>query len=267
MAASTYDDALARVLAHEGGYSNHPADPGGPTNFGITIADYRRYVKPRATAADVRAMTLAEAKAIYRSKYWEAMCCDELPAGVDYAIFDYGVNSGTSRAAKVLERIIGSQSADGKLSAAELVLVGGSDAATLIAAICDERLAFLKGLKTWPVFGKGWERRVAEVRAGALAMAKGSRRAKPGPTRRQEEASGKGVVPVNGVAQKASAGAVVLAGTAAVHEAHAAGFSAAGIATLVAGTIVVATALWLFWRWRQQQWQHAPATAPEGLRQ
>ena len=84
MAASTYDEALRRLLVHEGGYSNHPSDPGGPTNFGITIYDYRKYVKPDATAADVRAMKVEDAKAIYRSKYWDVMHCDELPAGVDY---------------------------------------------------------------------------------------------------------------------------------------------------------------------------------------
>ena len=83
MAASSYGEALRRVLAHEGGYTNHPSDPGGPTNFGITIGDYRHYVKPDATAADVRAMRLAQAKAIYRAKYWAALRCDEMPAGVD----------------------------------------------------------------------------------------------------------------------------------------------------------------------------------------
>ena len=81
--------------------------PGGATNFGITIADYRRHVKPNATAADVRAMPVDEAKAIYHARYWMALRCDEFPPGLDYALFDYGVNSGTSRAAKVLQRILG----------------------------------------------------------------------------------------------------------------------------------------------------------------
>src|SRR5690554_4609658 len=105
MAASSYDEALRRLLKHEGGYGHHPSDPGGPTNFGITIHDYRRYVKPDATAADVRAMRIDEAKAIYREHYWNALRCDELPAGLDYAVFDYGVNSGIARAARVLHRI------------------------------------------------------------------------------------------------------------------------------------------------------------------
>lgn len=107
MAASTYDDALRRLLVHEGGYSNHPSDPGGPTNFGITIADYRAYVKPDATADDVRNMTVDGAKRIYRKRYWDAQRCDELPAGVDYSVFDYGVNSGIGRSGKVLRRVVG----------------------------------------------------------------------------------------------------------------------------------------------------------------
>jgi hypothetical protein len=97
MAASSYDAALARLLAHEGGYSDHPADPGGPTKFGITLAVYRRCVNPDATAADIRALPAETAKTIYRERYWDAMRCDDLPAGVDYAVFDYGVNSGIAR--------------------------------------------------------------------------------------------------------------------------------------------------------------------------
>ena len=100
MTASSYDEALRRVLVHEGGYSNHPSDPGGPTNWGITIHDARAYWKKEATTADVRSMPVHVAKDIYRSKYWDAMCCDNLPAGVDYALFDYGVNSGIARAAR-----------------------------------------------------------------------------------------------------------------------------------------------------------------------
>lgn len=171
MTASSYDAALARLLAHEGGYTNHPADPGGPTNYGITIVDYRKYVKPDATAADVRAMKLDEAKAIYRAKYGDAQRCDALPAGVDYAVFDYGVNSGIGRSGKVLRRVLRLPDSTSVVNDAVITAVGASDAKVLIAAICDERLRFLQSLKTWPVFGAGWGRRVAEVRAAALAMA------------------------------------------------------------------------------------------------
>jgi lysozyme family protein len=172
MAASSFDEALRRLLAHEGGYSNHPADPGGPTNYGITIHDYRKYVKPGAAAADVRAMRLAEAKTIYREKYWRAQRCDELPAGVDYAMFDYGVHSGIGRSGKVLRRVLRLGDASHAVSDGVVAAARERSAAELAAAICDERLAFLKRLKTWPVFGKGWGRRVAEVRAAAMAMAR-----------------------------------------------------------------------------------------------
>jgi lysozyme family protein len=170
MTASSYDAALARLLAHGGGYANHPSDPGGPTKFGITLAVYRRYAKPGAKAADIKAMRLDEAKAIYRRHYWDALRCDELPAGVDYAVFDYGVNSGVGRAAKVLQRVCGVKD-DGVLGPLTMAAVARQESKALIHAICDERLRFLRSLKTWRVFGRGWSRRVDEVRTSALAMA------------------------------------------------------------------------------------------------
>jgi uncharacterized protein (TIGR02594 family) len=170
MATSSYDEAISRLLVHEGGYSDHPQDPGGPTNHGITLADYRRFVRASGTAADVRGMNVATAKAIYRSKYWAALSCDSLPAGIDYAIFDYGVNSGIGRAARVLQELC-SVAANGAIGAATLAAAHARDPKALVAAICDERLAFLQSLSTWPTFGRGWGRRVVEVRAAALAMA------------------------------------------------------------------------------------------------
>ncbi len=170
MAKQSYDASLRCLLQHEGGYSNHPADPGGPTRFGITIHDYRRYVKPAATAGDVRRMTVEEASRIYRARYWDAQRCDELPAGVDYAVFDYGVISGIGRSKKVLQRVLGVK-VDGVLGPVTMRAVARCDPKAVIVAICDERLRFLKRLRTWPVFGKGWGRRVAQVKAAALAMA------------------------------------------------------------------------------------------------
>src|SRR5204862_2044385 len=159
MSADCYAASIRRLLLSEGGYVNHPSDPGGPTNFGITLRDYRRYVKADATAADVRAMKVEDAKAIYRAKYWNLMCGDDLPAGVDYCVFDYAVNSGTGRAPKVLQRVLGA-SVTGRMDDATLAATRRRDARTTVQAICDERLRFLQGLKTWPVFGKGWGKRV-----------------------------------------------------------------------------------------------------------
>jgi lysozyme family protein len=170
MSASSYDEALSRLLVHEGGYSNHPSDPGGPTNFGITLADARAWWKRDATAADVRATPRAVAREIYRTKYWAALRGNDLPAGVDYAVFDYGVNSGIGRAGKVLRRLVGLSDATSAIDDDVLAAVWRRPPRRLIEAICDERLAFLQSLKTWPVFGNGWGRRVREVRAAALAM-------------------------------------------------------------------------------------------------
>lgn len=209
MVAATFDEALRRLLVHEGGYSNHPSDPGGPTNFGITIADYRKYVKPDASAADVRAMPLDHAKAIYRQRYWRALRCDELPAGLDYAVFDYSVNSGVPRAAKVLQRLLGLPD-NGRMSDTVVAAIATRDASDLIARLCDERLAFLKSLRTWPVFGAGWGRRVAEVRRAALALAKGTQ-----DTGAVSASQGRGQVPAARTARKATTGAVIVAGGAA----------------------------------------------------
>jgi lysozyme family protein len=257
MSASSYDEALRRLLGHEGGYTNHPSDPGGPTNFGITIIDYRKYVKRNATAADVRGMRLDEAKAIYRAKYWNALRCDELPAGVDYAVFDYGVNSGIARAAKVLQRCLGFSAPTTRVDDAVLRAVWTREPAALVAAICDERLRFLKALRTWPVFGKGWGRRVAEVRRAALAMA--GRVAANDTEAKETAAPGKGAVAVNTTAQNGTAGTIAAGGATAAQQAHEAGMRPAIIIAIVVLTVALAVAGFLFWRWRQRRRQLAAA--------
>ena len=251
MAASSYDEALRRLLIHEGGYTNHPSDPGGPTNFGITIGDYRRYVKSDATAADVRAMRIEDAKAIYRAKYWNALRCDQLPAGLDYALFDYGVNSGTGRAAKVLQRTL-SFPDDGRMTDALLAAVRKRAAGDLVAQVCDERLAFLKRLKTWPVFGTGWGRRVAEVRAVGLAMANGT----PLPAR-GKSVPGKGAVPISKTAQRGTAGGIVAGGAGAAQQAHQAGVRPAIVMVILVIAVGLAAAGWLWWRWLQKHQQES----------
>src|SRR5437773_852028 len=149
-----YNDCLNRLLKDEGGYTNDPRDPGGPTNFGITLTDYRKYIRTNGSAEDVRKMSIEDAKKIYRSKYWDALKCDGLSSGVDYTVFDYGVNSGIGRSQRVLDKFRGVRSP-----------------VELINKINDERLQFLQSLRTWPTFGKGWSRRVAGVRAHSVQLA------------------------------------------------------------------------------------------------
>lgn len=247
MAAATFDEALRRLLAHEGGYADHPSDPGGPTNFGITIHDYRKYVKPDASASDVRAMQVSAAKAIYRDKYWHALRCDDLPVGLDYAVFDYGVNSGVSRAAKVLQRLLGLPDT-GRMSDAAIAAVKTRSAADLVARLCDERMAFLKSLRTWPVFGAGWSRRVAEVRRTALAMAAGGQRKTATTT-----------------ARKAAGSAVIVAGGAAAQTAHQAGAGWPAVIACIAAAAILLIAGWCVWRWRERRRQEAlPEDASRG---
>ena len=150
---SNFNDCLNRLLKDEGGYNNNPQDPGGPTNFGITLGDYRKYIKADGTAFDVKNMTVAQASVIYKERYWDALGCDNLPSGVDYTCFDYGVNSGIGRPQRDLTKFKN--------------LTGTK----LINAINDERMAFLQALNTYPVFGKGWSARVARVRAHSIDLA------------------------------------------------------------------------------------------------
>jgi len=172
MAVEIFDRVMPRVFAHEGGYVDHPKDPGGATKYGITHKTLSAWRGKPVTKADVRALTKQEATAIYRAQYWAPIRGDELPAGLDYALFDFGINSGPARAVKTLQKIVGVP-ADGIMGAITLDAVSKRSPADLINALCDARLAFLRSLKGWSTFGKGWGRRVAEVRAEALALASG----------------------------------------------------------------------------------------------
>jgi lysozyme family protein len=157
------------VLKHEGGYVDHPKDPGGATNMGITLATLRDWRERPVSKANVKALSRSEAMEIYRALYWNTVKGDDLPAGVDYAVLDFAINSGPDRAARYLQRIVGATQ-DGRIGPITLALTKRMDAAEVINALCDARLAYLKGLKTWDTFGKGWERRVREVREHALEM-------------------------------------------------------------------------------------------------
>jgi lysozyme family protein len=262
MSASSYDRALARVLAHEGGYTDHPSDPGGPTNFGITIHDYRRYIQANGTARDVKNMKLADAAKIYRARYWDTLRCDELPAGLDYAVFDYGVNSGIGRAAKVMQRLLG-QVPSGSMTDAAIAGVRNSSPQALIARLCDERLAFLKSLRTWPVFGAGWGRRVAEVRRDALSMAQGALQGSIVLPSTSGAAPGKGEVPAPKVARSGTAAASVAAGAGAAQVAHAFGAPVSVALALLVTGVVLAIAGWAGWMLWQRHRQDAPVAVNE----
>lgn len=161
--------SLASVLRHEGGYSNHPDDKGGPTNLGITLATFRKWVKKDGTVADLKAMTREQAAKCYRAVYWNGIKGDDLPGGIDYATFDYCVNSGQGRAAKALQGVLGVEQ-DGLIGPVTLAAARAADPIKTINALCDQRMALLRKLSNWPTFGKGWTSRVEDVRFDAIQL-------------------------------------------------------------------------------------------------
>lgn len=165
-----FERCLQLVLAHEGGYVDHKADPGGATNLGITIGTLSGWLGRQATKAEVQALTRGTVAPIYRKNYWDVVKGDQLPSGVDYAVFDFAVNSGPSRAAIFLQEILG-VAPDGKIGPITIAAAQRANAAQVVNRLCDDRLAFLRRLSTFPTFGKGWTSRVASVRAEALKMA------------------------------------------------------------------------------------------------
>jgi lysozyme family protein len=165
-----WDNAFALVLKHEGGYVNHPKDPGGMTNLGVTKRAWEEYVDHDVTESEMRALTPEIVKPFYKTKYWDKIRGDELPSGVDYAAYDLAVNSGTGRAAKYLQQIAGVP-ADGVIGPKSMEAILSCSPEETVEVLCDMRLDFLKKLPTWDTFGKGWGRRVEEVKAKASAMA------------------------------------------------------------------------------------------------
>lgn len=166
-----FNEALSLVLKHEGGYVNHPADPGGATNRGVTQHTYDTWRRRMGLAVrTVRKITDAEVAAIYRRDYWNAVRGDELPAGLDYAVFDFAVNSGPRRARQFLQRVLGVED-DGVFGPVTMAAIGLADPSRTAVRLCQNRLAWLKRLPTWPTFGRGWGRRVNEVSDVAQEMA------------------------------------------------------------------------------------------------
>lgn len=165
-----FDKAFALTLAHEGGYVDHPDDPGGATNLGITIGTLSKWLGRPATKKEVRALTPETVKPIYKAKYWDKIKGDQLPAGLDYAVYDFAVNSGPIRAAMALQRAVGVAD-DGNIGPVTLAAVAKHDTRYLIERFCTDRLSFLTRLTNWPVFGRGWRRRVLGVEKEALKMA------------------------------------------------------------------------------------------------
>ncbi len=175
---STYEQAIAQVFKDEGGYTNESTDPGGPTNWGITLYDAQTYWKHDATSEDVKSMPKSVAEDIYRNHYAIPVKYDSLPAGVDYAVLDYAINSGISRSSKLLQHLVG-VTEDGIIGSITIAKVNTVEPTSLIKSIYTERLAFLKGLHTWSVYGHGWTNRCTQGLDLALSLAEKKVETKP----------------------------------------------------------------------------------------
>lgn len=206
--------ALPLVLRHEGGFVNHPSDPGGATNKGITIATFRKWVKRNGTVADLKAITDQQVAKIYRKHYWDKVKGDDLPAGIDYVTFDFAVNSGPRRAAKFLQEVLRVK-ADGVIGPVTIEAARRAPAINVIHALCDRRLDFLRRLKTWPVFKDGWQARVLGVRNDALHMAAQAAPTPsplPKPTKTTQAAPDANTSKAGGIASLIAAAALLAAG-------------------------------------------------------
>lgn len=153
-----FDEAFHKLLGHEGGYSNHPSDPGGETMWGVTA----RVARANGYSGPMKSMPVEFAKLIYRRHYWEPVKADDLPGLLRYPVFDAAVNSGPEQAVKWLQAVLGAAQ-DGKVGPHTLAQAGTGDAAVIAARFNGRRLRFMADLPTWPAFGKGWARRIASL--------------------------------------------------------------------------------------------------------
>jgi lysozyme family protein len=167
---SNFPDAMVALLKHEGGFVNHPKDPGGMTNLGVTKKVWEEWVGHAVTEEDMRALTREKVAPLYKAKYWDKVYGDKLPHGVDLCVFDCAVNSGVSRAAKLLQRVVGVDD-DGVIGNMTLTACEAVEPDLIIQRFSEERLAFLQALPTFATFGKGWSKRVAEVEIQAQNLA------------------------------------------------------------------------------------------------
>jgi lysozyme family protein len=165
----SFEECLKHVLAHEGGFVDHPADPGGATNLGCTKAVWEEWCGHAVDVQAIKDLTPDDVAPLYREKYWHKVRVDDLPAGIDYCVFDTAINSGPGRAAKFLQEAVGA-TPDGIIGLRTLAAVREADPRQVIDAYCAARLAWLQELPTWPTFGRGWGRRVTDVRRSALQM-------------------------------------------------------------------------------------------------
>tara|TARA_R110000803_G_scaffold71299_2_gene134471 strand:- start:2491 stop:3000 length:510 start_codon:yes stop_codon:yes gene_type:complete len=153
-----FETALEMLLEHEGGYVNHPKDPGGETNLGVTKRTWAKWLGRDINEGEMKELTPEDVAELYKKEYWDRLKCDNLPTGLDFFCFDWGVNSGTGRSAKALQRII-SVAQDGAIGPKTLRALEDHNAKEVVDLMHSRRQEFYENLTTFETFGKGWTRR------------------------------------------------------------------------------------------------------------
>jgi|TARA_R100000656_G_scaffold109441_3_gene81471 lysozyme family protein len=166
-----FEKSLSILLKHEGGFVDHPKDPGGATNKGITKKTYEQFLGRDVTVEEIKNIPDEDVELIYKTLYWDVVKCDKLPAGVDFAVFDWCVNGGPSRAAKTLQKAL-NVDVDGAIGPNTLSTATSADSTQTIELFTKEREDFYRGLKTFDTFGKGWIRRNNETCEFAISLTK-----------------------------------------------------------------------------------------------
>ena len=169
MAASNWKQAFEQMLASEGGYVNHPSDPGGMTNLGVTKRVWEEWVGRESNEKEMRSLTPEMVEPLYKRKFWDACKCDDMPTGVDYLVFDFAVNAGCGRSAKILQTAVGVP-ADGGIGPITLAAVKAQDPVEQVEKFSQAKEDFYRSLNTFETFGKGWLNRVAAVKVKASSM-------------------------------------------------------------------------------------------------
>jgi lysozyme family protein len=166
---SNWDNSFKLMLKSEGGFVNHPSDPGGMTNLGVTKATWENWVGRASDEAEMRSLTPEKVEPLYKKKYWDAVRGDNLPVGLDYLMFDFAVNAGPGRAIKVMQSAVG-VTPDGGFGPMTLAAVQAIDPVELIEKFSQAKEDFYRSLGTFATFGKGWLNRVADVKVKANSM-------------------------------------------------------------------------------------------------
>ena len=166
---SNWDKSFTLLLKSEGGYVDNPADPGGRTNLGVTQNTWESWVGRPSNEKEMRGLTPSDVAPLYKKKFWDACSCDDLPAGVDYLVFDFAVNAGVGRSAKTLQSAVGA-TPDGSIGKVTVAAANGIPASDLIEKFSQIKTEFYQSLPTFSTFGKGWLNRVAAVKEQAILI-------------------------------------------------------------------------------------------------